>query len=124
MKELIELLSQYFKIGDSYHYILGRHKEAFGLGLMDVDDFREYTDEDVAEIAAYLTENGVTVQRYIQTAERLPCEEDANASEQVMAYYLNHKRWERTHISWIINHPDWYSHWTPIIEPSGPPGKE
>lgn len=75
-------------------------------------------------VADYLIKNGVTVWRYIPTAERLPSKEDANKSEQVMAYNLNYKRWERTHISWIIIHPAWYSHWTPIIEPTEPPGKE
>ena len=43
-EELVDLLSQYFGIGDSYHYILNRVKEAFAAGTMGFDDFEEYSD--------------------------------------------------------------------------------
>ena len=71
-KKLTELLADYFHIGDSYHYTLGRDKEAFGLGTMGTDDFQEYDDDTVAEIAEHLIDNGVTVQKWIPVSERLP----------------------------------------------------
>lgn len=44
-EELVDLLSQYFGIGDSYHYVLNRVKEAFAAGTMGFDDFEEYSEE-------------------------------------------------------------------------------
>ena len=52
--KLNEILAEYFKIGDSYHYELGRDKEAFDLGTMTLGDFAEYDQNTVAEIAAHL----------------------------------------------------------------------
>lgn len=60
-EKLIELLSDYFAIGDSYHYTLNRVKEAFAIGTMGLDDFEEYSDETVEEIADYLIAHGVTI---------------------------------------------------------------
>lgn len=60
-KKLTELLADYFHIGDSYHYTLGRDKEAFGIGTMGLDDFREYSEDDVAEIVEHLIAAGVTI---------------------------------------------------------------
>ena len=59
--KLIGLLSDYFGIGDSYHYTLNRVKEAFAIGTMGLDDFEEYSVETVEEIADYLIANGVTI---------------------------------------------------------------
>lgn len=61
-KKLTELLADYFHIGDSYHYTLGRDKEAFGLGTMGLDDFEEYDEDTVAEIVEYLIAAGVSIQ--------------------------------------------------------------
>lgn len=74
LQKLTDILSDYFNIGDSYHYVLNRVKTAFGIGTMGLDNFEEYTEETVEEIAAYLIENGVTVQRWIPVEERKPKE--------------------------------------------------
>lgn len=60
-ERLIEILSRYFQIGDSYAYNLTRDKEAFSVGTMDLDDFEEFDEVTVADIAEYLTANGVIV---------------------------------------------------------------
>jgi hypothetical protein len=61
LEKLLAILSDYFNIGDSYHYTLGRNKEAFGTGTMSLEDFTEYDQDTVAEIADHLIANGVTV---------------------------------------------------------------
>lgn len=58
---LIQLLSRYFDIGDSYTYNLARVKSSFAVGTVDLDDFEEYTEDDVANLADYLLDNGVIV---------------------------------------------------------------
>lgn len=55
--ELIELLSRYFQIGDSYAYNLTRVKTAFEVGTMSLDDFEEFDEDTVADIADYLIEH-------------------------------------------------------------------
>lgn len=62
-ERLIQLLSQYFDIGDSYTYNLTRVKSAFAVGTVDLDDFEEYTEDDVAKLADYLIENGAILPR-------------------------------------------------------------
>ena len=56
---LIEVLAKYFDIGDSYAYNLTRVKEAFSVGTVTIDDFVEFDDEVVADIADHLLVNGV-----------------------------------------------------------------
>lgn len=61
---LTGILADYFGINNpdgSYHYTLGRDKEAFAIGTMDLDGFRVYDEDTVDEIAAHLIQNGVTV---------------------------------------------------------------
>ena len=71
-EKLAAILSDYFEVGcNCYHYILERVKNA----ELSPDDFREYDDDDVAEIADHLIDNGVTVQRWIPVTERLPDKE-------------------------------------------------
>ena len=60
-EKLIELLSQYFTIGNSDEYSLLRDKSAFALGTMSLDDFVEFDEEKVADIADHLLANGVVV---------------------------------------------------------------
>lgn len=74
-EKLAAILSDYFHIGDSYHYTLGRDKEAFGMGTMSLDDFTEYGEETIAELVDHLLANGVTVQQWIPVTERLPDKE-------------------------------------------------
>ena len=57
-ERLIQLLSRYFDIGDSYTYNLTRVKSAFDVGTVGLDDFEEYTEDDVANLADYLLDNG------------------------------------------------------------------
>ncbi len=71
-EKLVELLSEYFDIGDSYCYNLTRTKNAFACGTMGFDDFEEFDDETVADIADHLIAHGVTVQEWISVKERLP----------------------------------------------------
>ena len=60
-EKLIELLAEYFNIGNSYAYNLTRCKSAFDCGTVGLDDFEEFDDETVEDIASYLIANGVTV---------------------------------------------------------------
>lgn len=60
-ERLKQLLSRYFDIGDSYTYNLTRVKSAFAVGTVDLDDFEEYTEDDVANLADHLLDNGVIV---------------------------------------------------------------
>ena len=71
-EKLVELLAKYFDIGDSYAYNLTRVKSAFACGTMRFDDFEEFDEETVADIADYLISNGVTVQEWISVDNRLP----------------------------------------------------
>lgn len=63
-KKLVALLAEYFNIGDSYAYNLTRVKSAFACGTVGLDDFEEFDDETVEDIASYLIHNGVTVQEH------------------------------------------------------------
>lgn len=60
-ERLIQLLSQYFDIGDSYTYNLTRDKAGFAVGTVDLDDFEEYAEDNVADLADYLLDNGAIV---------------------------------------------------------------
>ena len=71
-EKLVKLLAKYFDIGDSYAYNLTRVKSAFACGTMGFDDFEEFDEETVADIADYLFSNGVTVQEWISVDDRLP----------------------------------------------------
>ena len=53
-EKLIEILSQYFEIGDSYTYDLTRVKEAFEIGTMTFDDFHEWSEKNVADLADFI----------------------------------------------------------------------
>lgn len=70
--KLVELLSEYFDIGDSYAYNLTRVKSAFAWGTMGLDDFEEFDEETVADIADHLIAHGVTVREWISVKDRLP----------------------------------------------------
>lgn len=60
-ERLIEILSRYFQIGDSYAYNLTRDKMAFSVGTMHLDDFEEFDEVTVADIADHLLANGVVI---------------------------------------------------------------
>ena len=71
-EKLVELLSKYFNIGDSYAYNLTRVKSAFACGTVGFDDFEEFDEETVSDIADHLIASGVTVQEWISVDDRLP----------------------------------------------------
>lgn len=54
---LKEILMRYFGIGDSYHFELTRVKEAFAVGAMKLDDFQEWTEENVDDLVDYIKKN-------------------------------------------------------------------
>lgn len=58
-ERLIELLSRYFTIGDSYAYNLTRVKESFAVGTVSLEDFEEFDENVVGDIADHLLEHGV-----------------------------------------------------------------
>lgn len=66
--KLVETLAEYFNIGDSYAYNLTRVKSAFACGTVGLDDFEEFDDETVEDIASYIIDNGVTVHE-----QKSPC---------------------------------------------------
>lgn len=72
-EKLTDILADYFNIGDSYHFVLVRTKEAFGMGTMGLEDFREYDEDDVTEIAEHLIRNGVTIQKWIPVSHPPKC---------------------------------------------------
>lgn len=51
---LVEVLRQYFGIGDSYTYELTRDKKGFAIGTVDLDDFEEWDEENVKDLAQYI----------------------------------------------------------------------
>ena len=71
-EKLVEMLAEYFNIGDSYAYNLTRVKSAFACGTVGLDDFEEFDDETVEDIASCLIDNGVTVQEWVSVKDRLP----------------------------------------------------
>ena len=71
-EKLVELLSKYFDIGDSYAYNLTRVKSVFACGTMGFDDFEEFDEETVEDITSYLIKNGVTVQEWISVKDMSP----------------------------------------------------
>ena len=120
MQKLVDILADFFKIGDSYHYTLSRDKGAFSIGTMGLDDFKEYTEETIEEIAAHLIANGVTVQRWISLSERMPTADDADDWCQILTTDkdgLTDCYDYRT----VRERPDWFSHWMPLPKA---PGKE
>lgn len=56
-ERLVEVLMQYFTIGDSYTYELTRVKEAFAVGTMTLKDFVELDDEKVEDLCDYIMSN-------------------------------------------------------------------
>lgn len=62
-EKLIEVLSKYFDIADPYAYNLIREKTAFAVGTMSLEDFVEFDEETMADIADYLIANNAVVQK-------------------------------------------------------------
>ena len=60
-EKLARLLADYFDLNDTYAYNLTRDKKAFTVGTMTLDDFVEFDEDTVLDIANYLIKNGVTI---------------------------------------------------------------
>ena len=58
-EETKQKLMEYFNIGDSSAYYLTRVKEAFSIGTMTLDDFVEFTENDIDDLVDYLTKKEV-----------------------------------------------------------------
>lgn len=132
-EKLIELLAKYFDIGDSYAYNLTRDKRAFMCGTMGFDDFVEFDDETVADIANHLIANGVTVQepkvveidqfnKWISVKDRLP-EDNSNVMACLWieeegrvypAFYAHGVWWDRVFSTPTTNTT---THWQPMPQP-------
>jgi hypothetical protein len=57
IENLTEILSDYFSLNapeGSYTYELTRVKSAFGLGTMTMDDFEEFGQDQIDDLAAHL----------------------------------------------------------------------
>lgn len=57
-EKLLEILRDYFNIGDSYTYELTRVKSAFPIGTIDLEDFQEWDEEKIENLAEYIIRNG------------------------------------------------------------------
>lgn len=128
LEELTAILAAYFKIGGNcYTYYLERDKAAFEIGAMTTDDFREFSPEDVEEIAAHLIAAGVVVQDWIPVTERLP-----NYGERVFAtdgvftgemYFATTHHWHRYDgISWENFSDTQITRWMPLPQAAGKDG--
>ena len=122
-EKLVKLLSKYFDIGDSYAYNLTRVKSAFACGTMGFDDFEEFDEETVEDIASYLIKNGVTVQEWISVDDRLPEEsgyylvfEDIGRSE-VLSYSKKYQAFNAYDDSYSESNVIPVTHWMPMPNP-------
>ena len=126
-EKLVELLAEYFNIGDSYAYNLTRVKSAFACGTVGLDDFEEFDDETVKDIASYLTDNGVTVQEWIPVTESLPEEGDYvlcvlkgfnyGGKIQVCKFVPADKFNDKPYFEHFRNGVPSVTHWMPITQP-------
>jgi hypothetical protein len=53
-EKLNDILREYFDIGDSYSYNLTRVKEAFSCGTVTLDDFVEFDEDTIDDLAEYI----------------------------------------------------------------------
>jgi len=56
-EKLIEVLTKYFGLNDqdgTYTYSLTRVKSAFNVGTITIDDFQEFDDEQIEDVAQYI----------------------------------------------------------------------
>lgn len=53
-EQLVKILDDYFNINDTYCYHLTRDKEAFNVGTIKLDDFVEFDEETVNDMADYI----------------------------------------------------------------------
>lgn len=51
---MIEILMDLFDMKDTYCYNLTRDKSAFDIGTMTLDDFEEFTEDQIVEFADFI----------------------------------------------------------------------
>lgn len=47
----------YFYIGDSYSYNLTKGRERFAVDTVTIDDFEEFTEDNIDDIVEYILDN-------------------------------------------------------------------
>jgi hypothetical protein len=85
-------------------------------------------DSDLAKVVedAYMTlKNGVTVQEWISTDERMPTEDDATDGYVAVVYSWGDcvKTKTISLVDVVIAHPDLYDYWMPLNLPQPPKGE-
>jgi len=68
-EELVEILNQFFSIEDTDAYWLTRVKSAFDVGTVTIDDFEEFTNETIDELADFIIEKIACTSNYINDIE-------------------------------------------------------
>lgn len=53
-EKLMAVLRDYFSIGDSYTYELTRVKSAFEVGIISLDDFEEWGEDNISDLCDYI----------------------------------------------------------------------
>lgn len=117
-EKLIELLAEYFTIGDSYAYNLTRVKEAFSVGTMSLDDFVEFDDEVVADIADHLIDNGVSL---VPEARPISDWDEDDGDCLWWKFPIEEPPYVGSPLD--CNWPGYHTHWTPIDVPEPPKGE-
>ncbi len=68
-EKLVEIFNQFFSMEDTDAYWLTRVKSAFAVGAVTIDDFEEFTDETINELANFVIEEIVCTANYINGIE-------------------------------------------------------
>lgn len=115
MERLIEILSSFFNLGDSYHYVLERVKSSRAMGTMSIDDFREYDEDDVAEIVELLIDVGCVIPMWIPIDRKLPNEGEGRVLVKVNRQNSDTKYDTDRYVdgNWV-RWGDGVTHWRPI----------
>ena len=79
----------------------------------------------LGDIADHLLANGVTVQEWISTDERMPTEDDAADGYVAVVYVCGScvKTKTISLVDVVIAHPDLYDYWMPLNLPQAPKGE-
>ena len=71
----VKILRDYFQIDNyNYYYNLTRDKEAFNTGTMSFDDFEEFDEETVNDLAEYIVKHLKTKAYWINTKDYISTE--------------------------------------------------
>ncbi len=53
-EKLVDILNKFFSMEDTDAYWLTRNKSAFAVGTVSIDDFEEFTNETINELADFI----------------------------------------------------------------------